>query len=653
MTGEPAAAPAPTGLRTRPRALLLLGVVGAAALLLLLAGLLGLVWRMVQVRLGPAAPAALARGMTPESVARSAISLCSSGRQSLAESQVEHALQRWPRDSDLWFLRGLFLRSRFMTDSAAACFARMTDTNSARYRAGQLVTRLDGEPAEADYEQLKALAAPPAADLGVLWLHAIMCRALARGDDGEAAYRRLSERFERGPVMLHQTFGNILSEHQHRPADALPHYREAVRQEPRGWSWEGLANCLSKLQRHEEAERAYAAAAGCVPHVAESWANWARCLSRLKRHEEALEKIAEAVKRDPSADEWVTMRGWILEQAGRMAEAVVQYRTAAVRGDPLAMYNLASLYKAGRGVAVSYPLSLRWAERSLAGGEGRAAYLLARFYEKGQGVTQDLQRAAAYYAQGAELGDLFSIEELARCRREGKGVPADGPAALALYRRGAELGSSYSKFMVGKTLLLGWGVPADPAAAARIFRELYDAGWDRPRVAGNLGWCLLTGTGVATNEVEAAPLLQEASAAGSTWAHGVLAGMYARGQGVTQDCARAVALHLKRKETDGYNSAAWLLATSTNTACCDGPRAVEYALQAVQGAAEHWSRLDTLAAAYARAGRFAEAVATAEQAIAVLERQPGGGAGPEGAACRARLALYRAGQPYTDRPAGN
>ena len=57
----------------------------------------------------------------------------------------------------------------------------------------------------------------------------------------------------------------------------------------------------------------------------------------------------------------------------------------------------------------------------------------------------------------------------------------------------------------------------------------------------------------------------------------------------------------------------------------------------------HAELLDTLAAAYAEAGRFAEARTTALQALR-LAMQEGNRALVDG--LRARIALYEAGKPY-------
>jgi uncharacterized protein YqfA (UPF0365 family) len=53
--------------------------------------------------------------------------------------------------------------------------------------------------------------------------------------------------------------------------------------------------------------------------------------------------------------------------------------------------------------------------------------------------------------------------------------------------------------------------------------------------------------------------------------------------------------------------------------------------------------LDTLAAAYAEAGRFPEAVETARRAIALAGEQ---GRQPQVEALKAKMALYEANTPY-------
>jgi serine/threonine protein kinase/WD40 repeat protein/tetratricopeptide (TPR) repeat protein len=93
-----------------------------------------------------------------------------------------------------------------------------------------------------------------------------------------------------------------------------------------------------------------------------------------------------------------------------------------------------------------------------------------------------------------------------------------------------------------------------------------------------------------------------------------------------------------------FDSLAWRLATSGNEQLQDGPLAVELALRARELAGvDDADALDTLAAAYARAGRFEEAVATQEAALKAL---------PEDSDARSawedRLRLYRGGSGFVE-----
>jgi len=93
------------------------------------------------------------------------------------------------------------------------------------------------------------------------------------------------------------------------------------------------------------------------------------------------------------------------------------------------------------------------------------------------------------------------------------------------------------------------------------------------------------------------------------------------------------------------NDLAWLLATSPDGGVRDGRRAVEIA-QGVCGEAETFGNLATLAAAYAEAGDFAQAVRTQQRAVELTER-----AGSDQAdKYRRRLELYRSGRPLRQLP---
>jgi protein O-mannosyl-transferase len=94
------------------------------------------------------------------------------------------------------------------------------------------------------------------------------------------------------------------------------------------------------------------------------------------------------------------------------------------------------------------------------------------------------------------------------------------------------------------------------------------------------------------------------------------------------------------------NSAAWVLATCPEPSVRNGPRAVELAEQARRlQPGENPMVLGTLAAAYAEAGRFPEAVANAQRALELIAAQ---GSTPQVQVLRAQLRLYEAGTPFRD-----
>ena len=76
-------------------------------------------------------------------------------------------------------------------------------------------------------------------------------------------------------------------------------------------------------------------------------------------------------------------------------------------------------------------------------------------------------------------------------------------------------------------------------------------------------------------------------------------------------------LKVNRNFIEAYNSIAWIMATSPDDRLRDGRRAVAYAEKAVSTTTDI-NFLDTLAAAYAEAGRFDEAVALENRIISLL-----------------------------------
>jgi Tfp pilus assembly protein PilF len=111
------------------------------------------------------------------------------------------------------------------------------------------------------------------------------------------------------------------------------------------------------------------------------------------------------------------------------------------------------------------------------------------------------------------------------------------------------------------------------------------------------------------------------------------------------------AIQINPNFSGAMNNLAWILATSSKAEFRDGTQAVQLAERASE--LTHYGQpafIGTLAAAYAEAGRFPEAVTTAEKA-----EQLATAAGLTAVAAKNRqlLELYRAGKPYHEpAPAG-
>ncbi len=92
------------------------------------------------------------------------------------------------------------------------------------------------------------------------------------------------------------------------------------------------------------------------------------------------------------------------------------------------------------------------------------------------------------------------------------------------------------------------------------------------------------------------------------------------------------------------NDTAWMLATNPNASIRNGPEAVELAQRAVRLSDEREPAiLGTLAAAYAEAGRFTEAVQTAHQALDLATEQ---NKQPLAESIKAKIPLYESQTPY-------
>jgi tetratricopeptide (TPR) repeat protein len=366
-----------------------------------------------------------------------------------------------------------------------------------------------------------------------------------------------------------------------------------------------LGAALNVKGRFDEAIGHFKEAIRLSPGTANAYINLAYALAQKHRLGEAVQQYEAALRLNPGDAGVHNDLGLTLARQGRVEEAIAHY-TEALR------------LKAGFAEA-HYNLGLTLAKR------GQYAEAGAQFEEA---IRLNPKQANARQKLAQVLADQAKLERVAEPYREAlRSNPRDA-------RAHSELGR----------LLLEAGRVAEAieqcAAAARLEPKSAEAQYQ-------LGAALAReGEGKkAARQFELAVELDPNFAAGH-YALGIVRQQQDRMPEALKHWREAA--RLAPHWADPLNNLAWALATDAQPEPRDGVEAVKLASRAVElSGTNNVGVLDTLAAAYAEAGRFAEACSVARQAQTMAEAQ-----GLEGLAekIRLRLTLYGLRQPYRDGP---
>ena len=119
-------------------------------------------------------------------------------------------------------------------------------------------------------------------------------------------------------------------------------------------------------------------------------------------------------------------------QKGRFAYEKGDFDTAlqifiplAEKGDLFAQFNLAKMYREGKGVSKDYRVAVKWFNLSAEQGNALAQYHLGVAYSFGLGVVPDYEIALKWYLKSAEQGNAFAQHHLSLLYYFGNGVPED------------------------------------------------------------------------------------------------------------------------------------------------------------------------------------------------------------------------------------
>ena len=272
------------------------------------------------------------RNASAQQVYDGAVLELSKGCQKDAEALLEVFVAVHTNDQRLAFLQAVCSRSRWSKQESERQFWTVLGMNPAtpEANASRYILDLDERRNVAqNMDALRLLATEHPENPLFLWLMAMVCRDHYKltGEqtysvEASQCYRKLLTVWEVGPVLLHQTYANVLSEELNENEEALTHRRIAVKLEPASWNYQGLANTLSGMKRYAEANDAYAKLVELDPNDAMYWDCWANSLSYQNRYEECIEKCKKALAIDPSYFNSYNKWGHALEQLGNYDEAM-------------------------------------------------------------------------------------------------------------------------------------------------------------------------------------------------------------------------------------------------------------------------------------------------------------------------------------------
>jgi TPR repeat protein len=547
------------------------------------------------------------------------LNLWNEGHQLDVEAALEELVEKaYPHDQNLAFMRAALLRSRGYDVTSASLFDHVHDLapRSVLGRASRHLSYLTygGNEEEKRFIGLRRLVRENPDELLLLWMLGLSYRTYEKHDEAVAVFEKLLSRLKKGSSLVHHTYANVLEYGRSQYKEALPHRELAVQLEPKDWSYRALGNTLGRLLRYEEALAAYTNAIQLDPEEATSWAYCGWALGKLGRIEESIEKCQKAVELDPENGFAWRVWGSCLARRGQQTDALEKYRIAVSNYDSYAMYQLGWYYENGIVVTQDYPQAMEWYSMAADFGEADGINAVGLMHEHGRGVPTNCTKALQWYRLAASNEHDWAMHNIGNLYDHGLGgLPQDRKQAVHWYLRAAEGGNTHAMQDVGYHYEKGWGVPRSMTNALHWYRAAAEQ--DDTDAMLYLGNKYLYGHGVKRDPEEAIPWLLKAS---------------------------------NQTHADADNELAWFYATTSDSKYRDPEKALAFALSATRLEPDSSAYQDTLAAAYAAHGYFADAVQTQQRAIELLKQEPDCST-DDLEEFEERLELYRDGKAYVSR----
>lgn len=133
-------------------------------------------------------------------------------------------------------------------------------------------------------------------------------------------------------------------------------------------------------------------------------------------------------------------------------------RSAALKGDATAAFEIASRYADGKGVTANYAEAIKWFDRAAQKGLVPAHFRLGSLYEKGLGAQKDIGAAKRSYIAAAEGGNAKAMHNLAVLFADGGGQGPDYKTASEWFRKASDYGLADSQYNLAVLFARGIGV---------------------------------------------------------------------------------------------------------------------------------------------------------------------------------------------------
>ena len=441
--------------------------------------------------------------------------------------------------------------------------------------------------------------------------------------------------------IAHNNLGNLLLQ-KGRLEDAIGHFQTALSIQPKAADvHSNLGGALLGLGQLDEAIAHFQAALKIQPDSAQAHNNLGNALMQQRRLDLAIAQFQQAVDLQADSAGLQYNLGGALLQAGRVDEAIAHLQRALEIQPELADAHM-SLGNAllGKGQVNEGIAHLQKAVELQPGLAAAQHNLANALFQQGQ-----VDEAIAHFQKA------LAIQPGLAAAHNGLGnallLKGQVDAAIAHFRTATRLQPMLAEAHLNLANALLQSGKVDEAIAQ--FQTALALQPDQAGAHNNLANALLSKGRVdeAIAHFRRALSLQPNLAEAHNNLANALLQKGRAGEAVTHYEAAMAVLpgnpHL-------LSNLAWVLATCPQAAVRDGVRAVELAQQAVRlTGGNDASMLGTLAAGYAEAGRFPEAITTLQKASALAS-----GAGDRALLEKDQqlLELYRRNQPYREAAAG-